>query len=72
MIEEGVAYAGNDIRGFQLDDHQTADDCAALCMDDDGCKFWSLTLLNNMCYFKTSDAGRSALDTEISGLKPCN
>ena len=70
MIEEGVAYAGNDIRGFQLGDHQTADDCAALCMDDDGCKFWSLNY--NICYFKTSDAGRSVLDAEISGLKPCD
>ena len=72
MMEEGVAYAGNDIRSVQLGNGQTANDCAALCKDDDDCKFWGLNFIHIICYLKTSDKGRRANDQEISGLKPCN
>ena len=75
MTEEGVGYGGNNIRDIKLGeglDALTADSCAALCRNDDDCKFWRLSFQNKACYFKTSDAGRKGVDKDISGLKPCN
>ena len=75
MTEEGVAYEGNNIRDIKLGNGLaalTADSCAALCKDDDDCKFWRLSVQYKVCQLKTSDAGRKAYDSNISGLKPCN
>ena len=64
---------GHDIRNVKLgSDALTGENCAALCKDDDDCKFWTLSFFSKSCGLKTSDAGRQLNDKYISGFKPCN
>ena len=75
MIEEGVIYSGNKIHNVKLGKGLaalTADSCAALCKDDDDCKFWTLSSYWKGCFFKSSDAGRKGSNEMVSGIKPCN
>ena len=75
MVENGVAYPDYDIRSVKLGNGLaalTATDCAALCKDDDDCKFWILSMEHSQCNLKTSDKNRESRNTAISGLKPCN
>jgi hypothetical protein len=70
-FESGFDYDGNDLQAPVAAASQPA--CCALCARTPGCKFYSFCPNGacaggeNMCYLKTSNAGRKAWPNRLSG-----
>ena len=49
----------------------SCESCREYCTSVQGCKFWTHDTKTNICYAKTTDAGRTPKAGVISGPKDC-
>ena len=67
-MEMNVDYVGHDIKQISADSPEV---CCSACLEahrksPSGCLFWSFNPTLRHCYFKSSDAGRTSRDKQVS------
>merc|ERR1712059_8912 len=65
-----VDYEGHDLTPVTKRTAKSPSECQAMCAKTDGCQFWTLNT-QEICWLKTSDAGRRKYWSVTSGKKIC-
>ena len=68
LIENNVAYNSFDIWNGEVENQQA---CADLSASTSGGLFWTYQTDSKLCFIKSSDSGRVAMENRVSGHSDC-